>query len=499
MSMAAEPARTGQRIAVALTALALGAGVITGCAVGPDFHRPAPPSTRSYSNADPEMTIEAQGVAQNFNHGAVPAEWWKLFGCTQLDALIDEALAHNPGVEAASQALRSSESSLRAGYGIFYPTVEANASATRQKYSPANFGSGAPSALFNLFTLSTSVTYALDVFGGQRRLVESLHAQVDAAHAAESAAYLTLTANIVNAAIAGAAYRAEIDADRRLIELQREQVHIAEVQAQSGTVPYSSVLSLKSQLAANEALIPQLEQKLAESRHLLAALSGRLPSEWSAPELSLEDLKLPRDLPVSLPSELVRQRPDILIAEATAHAASAGIGIATAALLPHIDLTADLGAVSNSSSILFPANGHLWSAGAELTAPLFQGGTLWYRRKAAVDDYRQSMALYRQTVLGAFQQVADALRALEHDARVLAAEEDSRADAEEALRLVQANYRAGLANYIDVLYADAQLRQAIIADVQATAVRYQDSVGLFAALGGGWGDHPPTGPNSAQR
>jgi NodT family efflux transporter outer membrane factor (OMF) lipoprotein len=461
---------------------------LCGCAVGPTFHRPQPPPVNHYSNgSDPAMTASAQGAAQHFNRGAaVAADWWQLFHSRPLDALITEAIAHNPGLDAAQASLRASQHNLRSGYGIFYPAIDAEAGATRERFSAASFGDRAPSSIFNLFTLSASVSYALDVFGGQRRLVEALRAGVDVARANERATYLALAANIVNTVIAGAAYRAEIDATDHLIDLQKEQVRIASVQSEAGTAPYSSVLTLRSQLASYEATIPQLEQKLVQSEDLLAALAGHTPAEWQAPLVRLEDLTLPGELPVSLPSDLVRQRPDILAAEATAHAASANIGVATAALLPNITLSGSVENATNATGNLFSSNGRAWSIGANATAPLFAGGTLWYRRKAAVDDYDQAMALYRQTVLTAFEQVADTLRALDHDAEILLAEDEALSSAAEALHLVQSNYEAGIATYLDVLLADTQYHQAKIADLQAIAVRYQDTVALFAALGGGW-------------
>jgi NodT family efflux transporter outer membrane factor (OMF) lipoprotein len=474
--------------------------LLCGCAVGPNFHRPDAPPVKQYTHdGDHAGTAAAQGTAQRFEPGAaVSADWWRLFQSKNLDSIIDAALRANPGVEAAQASLRASQDNLRSGYGIFFPAIDAGAAASRERYSPVNFGTSTPSSIFNLFTLSASVNYALDVFGGQRRMVEGLRAQVDVARANEQATYLALSANVVNTVIAKAAYRAEIDATKRLIELQKEQVRVAEVQAQAGTVPYSNVLSLRSQLASYEATIPQLEQKFTQSAHLLAALSGHVPAEWKAPEVALGDLTLPSSLPVSLPSDLVRQRPDIFAAEATAHAASANIGVATAALLPSITLSGSIAAATNSTSSLFPANGREWSVGAGVAAPLFEGGTLWFKRKAALDSYRQAMAAYRQTVLGAFEQVADSLRALEHDAMALVAEDEAVSAADQALRLVQANYQAGIASYIDVLNADAQDHQAKIADIQAIAVRYQDTVALFAALGGGWWSAERSGGTGAQ-
>lgn len=435
----------------------------------------------------PTETASVDGTAQRFELGkVVTADWWRLFQSANLDSVITEAIANNPGLDAAQASLKASQNNLRSGYGIFFPSVDANVGATRERYSGANIGQQAPGAIFNIFTLSTSVSYALDLFGGQRRLVEELHAQVDLAHANDQATFLALTGNLVNSVIARAAYHAEIEATKQLIDLQKEQVRLAEIQTTAGTVPYSTVLTLRSQLASNEATIPQLQQKSAQSAHLLAALAGHVPAQWKAPNVSLSDLTLPSDLPLSLPSELVRQRPDILAAEATAHAASANIGVATAAMLPSVTLSGGAGAASNSSSMLFPGNGKSWNVGADVTAPLFEGATLWFKRKAAINDYQQAMALYRQTVLAAFEQVADALRALDHDARTLLAQHEALADAEQALRLIQANYESGLATYLDVLVADAQFHQATIADIQAIAVRYQDTVALYAALGGGW-------------
>jgi NodT family efflux transporter outer membrane factor (OMF) lipoprotein len=498
--LSATPQRSPCRLATKLYGIAL-LGALSSCAVGPNFHRPAPPLVTHYANgADPSVTDAVDGTAQTFNPGAkMIADWWRLFGSSKLDTVISEAIANNPGLDAAQASLHASQDNLRSGYGIFYPAVDASAAATRERYSPANLGQRAPGNVFNLFTLSASVSYALDLFGGQRRLVEGLRAGVDVAHATEEATYLTLSSNIVNTVIAKAAYQAEIDATEQLIALQKQQVRLAEVQAHAGTVPYSNVLSLRSQLASYEASIPQLQQRLAESDDLLAALAGHTPAEWMAPAVDLADLTLPADLPVSLPSDLVRQRPDILAAEATAHAASANVGVTTAALFPSVTLSGGLESATNSTSNLFPANGRAWSVGAEATAPLFEGGTLWFRRKAALDNYRQAMALYRQTVLSAFEQVADTLLALDHDARTLQAEEDALASSKEALHLMQANYEAGLSTYLEVLSANAQYHQAQIVELQAVAVRYQDTVALFAALGGGWWSVQAPGTQSGGR
>jgi NodT family efflux transporter outer membrane factor (OMF) lipoprotein len=486
MSANNSPAQRKRRHRCATFALS---AVLCGCAAGPNFVRPAaPPVTHYAQGADPIVTASAQGTAQHFTPGAKLApDWWHLFNSAKLDAIVAEALAGNPGLEAAQASLRQSEDSLRSGYGIFFPQLEADAAASRQRFSALRFGeAAAPSSIFNLFTLSASVNYALDIFGGERRLIEASKAQVDLQHASEQATYLALVSNIVNTVIAKAAYRAEINATQQLIELQGEQVKLAEIQSQAGTVPYANVLSLKGQLASYEATIPQLEQKLAQSDDLLATLAGHAPADWNPPDIVLAELTLPSELPVSLPSELVRQRPDILVAEASAHAASANIGVATAALLPSITLSGSYSANGLSTGSLLSASGRAWNIGADATAPVFQGGTLWFRRKAAIDNYRQASALYRQTVLSAFGQVADTLRALDHDAATLNAEDAALQVAQQALHLVQTNYAAGLDSYLDVLNADAQYQQATINDLQAIAVRYQDTVALYVALGGGW-------------
>ena len=472
--------------------------LFSGCAVGPSFHKPTPPAVTHYTHdADPTRSVAAGGTSQRFDQGAtVSGDWWHLFHSMQLDAVITESLDRNPGLEAAQSSLRQSQDILRSGYGIFYPGVAAGAAATREKISGVQLGEATPSRVFNLFTLSASVSYALDVFGGQRRFVEELHAQTDVANATVLGTYLALAANVANTVIARAAYQAEVDATGELVQLQQQQVQLAEVQAKAGTAPYSNVLSLRSQLAGYQASIPQLEQRIAQSDDLLASLAGHTPAEWAAPSVRLEDLSLPADLPVSLPSSLVAQRPDILAAEATAHAASAQIGVSTAALLPSVTLTGDVSGSSSRMSNLFPANGKAWSVGANLTSPVFEGGTLWFKRRAAMAGYEQANDLYRQTVLGAFAQVADTLHALEHDAQYLAAEEQSLSVAREALELLQANYQAGLATYLDLLNADAQLHQAQIANIEAVALRYQDTVALFAALGGGWWNAPAPGGNA---
>jgi NodT family efflux transporter outer membrane factor (OMF) lipoprotein len=299
-----------------------------------------------------------------------------------------------------------------------------------------------------------------------------------------------LSANVVNTSVARAAYLAEVRATEQLIELQKQQLHSTEVEVRAGTAAYSDVLSLQSLIAANQATLAPLKQKISQTEDLLATLEGVVPSKATLPDIDLSALSLPADLPVSLPSDLARQRPDILASEAQLHAASANIGVATAAMFPSITLSATYGALGSSLDSLSAANGRFWSIGPSATIPVFQGGRLWYGRKAAIDAYQAAQANYRQTVLDAFAQVGDSLKALEHDAQALQAQVDAQRAAGAALKLVQVNYRAGLVAYLDVWAADVQFHQASIGYLQALAQRYQDTVALFVALGGGWWNAP---------
>jgi len=475
------PATTATGVALSL--------LLAGCAVGPDFVRPAPPAVERYTHdAAPDRTMTADGQAQAFAPGApVVADWWRLFRSPRLDVVVAEGLASSPTLQAAQASLRRSQESLRAGYGVFFPQVDAGGSFTRQRYTPVRVDQSLPASVFNLFTLSATVTYALDVFGGQRRAVEGLRADTDVQRYTMLGTYLTLSGNIVNAVIAWAAYRAQIQATEELIAAEREQLELTRVQAAAGTVPYANVLSVQAQLASTMATLPPLGQKLDQTEHLLATLVGRAPAEWTVPIVELGDLTLPVDLPLSLPSELVRQRPDILAAEAQLHSSSAAIGVATAALFPSFVLTATGGLNNTSTTDLFKLGpSAFWAVGANVTAPLFHGGTLWFQRKASIAAYEQSLAAYRQTVLDGLAQVADTLDGLQHDAQSVAAQSEAMTAAEDALRLIQVNYQAGNASYLQVLVADMQYRQARLGYLQAVAQRLQDTVGLFLALGGGW-------------
>ena len=381
--------------------------------------------------------------------------------------------------------MRQSQDNLRAGYGLYFPQGQAGASASRQLTAPVQQGSQSSGSIFNLFTASGTISYTLDVFGGKRRTVEGLRAQADSQRYESKAAFLALSANVVNTSVARSAYMAQIRATEQLIELENQQLHLAETQVRAGTAPYSTVLSVRSLISATQALLAPLEQNASQAEHLLAMLEGVVPSKANLPDIDLAELSLPADLPLSLPSDLVNQRPDILSSEALMHLASANIGIATAAMFPSFSLSGTYGGASTTLANL-SAVSKFWSIGPTATTPVFQGNSLWYVRRASIDAYQQSQATYRQTVLGAFEQVADSLKALEHDAEGLQAQVEAQRAAGEALNLLQVNYRAGLVAFPDVLTADVQFHQATIGWLQALAQRHQDTVALFVALGGGW-------------
>ncbi len=487
-------------IAAAITAVAA-----AGCAVGPDFHRPEPPKTASYTARKlPKETVAAPGTGgrtQRFVSGKdIPAEWWTLFHSADLDRLIRAALADSPTLAAAEAALRQARENLTAQTGVvLFPAVDAKGSAAREKFSGASFGQPGHGVLLTLYNASVSVAYSPDLFGGGRRELEALRSQVDYERFQLEGAHLTLTSNIVTAAVREASLRAQIRSTRDIVKDQETQLEVVEKQFQLGGVSRSDVLAQRAQLAQTRATLPPLEKALAQTRHLLAVLAGRLPGEAVLPEFSLDNLQLPRELPVSLPSSLVRRRPDILASEELLHAASAQIGVATANLYPQITLTGSYGSESTKLDNLFGSGASVWSLGAGLLQPVFHGGELVAKRRAAVAAYDQAVAQYRETVLLAFQNVADVLRALEDDARTLRAQAESAAAARDALDLTEKQFSLGAVSYLSLLNAQRQYRLARFVLVQAQAARFADTAALFQALGGGWWNRGRRGPAEAAK
>jgi NodT family efflux transporter outer membrane factor (OMF) lipoprotein len=480
---------------------------LTGCMVGPDFYPPAPPHTETYTERPlSAKTVSIPGTgkagkAQYFIAGRdISAEWWFLFHSPELNDLICKGLDNSPNLAAAEAALREAEETLTAQIGAsFFPNVSTQLSGERQRFSGATFGVNSPPTTFNLYNAIINVSYTFDVFGGARRQVETLRSQVDNARFEREAAYLTLTSNIVTTAITVASLTAQINATQQLVQLQQNQLKITKQQFRLGGTAMTDVLTQETQLAQTSALLPPLEKSLAQSRHALAVLVGALPSEIQLPTIDLDRLSLPTYLPVTLPSIFVQQRPDIQASEALLHAASAQIGVATANLLPQITLTGTYGWTSDRLNTLFTSNANLWSYTVQLTQPIFNGGSLRAKRRATIAAYDQAAAQYRQTVLQAFQNVADSLRAIEIDALAFRAQKQAEVAAYKSMRLIQKQYRLGGVSYLSLLTAEQQYQQALLNRIQAQAARYTDTAALFQALGGGWWNRPDvvviTGPH----
>ncbi|QHG86484.1 efflux transporter outer membrane subunit [Xanthomonas cucurbitae] len=478
---------------VRCTTLALLLATTAGCAVGPDFQRPATPVTHSYvAGTLPEQTASVSGLAseaQRFAHGQeVQTQWWKAFGSPELDALVAAALQANPDLKAAEAALRAARETAAAQRGAFWPSVDAGVNATRQQ-TPGPLAGPLVDANVTLYTLHTaqlSIGYVPDVFGGNRRQAEALSAEVDVQRFQREAVYMTLVSNVVNAAIEEASLRAQIAATHDLIGLATRLLDMSRREQQAGQIGGADVAAQEAALAQAQAALPPLEKRLAGQHNQLAVLAGRLPSEQATQHFELASLSLPSELPVSLPSRLVEQRPDIRAAEAQLHAASAQIGVATAARLPNLTLTATLGSSALNVSQLFRSGSGLWSVGEDLLQPIFQGGTLMHQQRAAEATYDQAAAQYRSTVLTAFQNSADALQAIVSDADTLRAASASDAAAKKSLAMARRQHALGATTQAEVILAQQTCQQTALTFVQAQASRYTNTVALYVALGGWW-------------
>ena len=467
--------------------------LLAACAAGPEFHRPAAPgSGDSYTPAPlPAQTAAAPGPAgqaQRFVPGQdIPAQWWSLFQSPALDRLVRDALARSPGLASAQAALRQADENYRALSGsLLTPEVGAQLGVTREKTSRLEGAGG----VLNLYNASVNVSYALDVFGGNKRQLEGLQALVDYRQYQLEAVYLALMGNLVTTAIRDASLRGQLQATGEILDAQQKQLDVIEQQFLFGAIPRATVLLQRNTVAQTRASVPPLEKALALTRHQLSVYAGRLPSEPGLPEFDLASLHLPQDLPVSLPSALVRQRPDIRASEALLQQASAQIGVATAAMYPQITLTGNVGALATSFPALLHGGSSVWGVAAGLAQPLFNGGALRARRRAAIAAYEGAAADYRATVLGAFQNVADSLRALEADAAALQQQAEVEALASESLALSTQQFKLGAISYLSLLDAQRTYQQARVGLVQAQAARHADSAALFQALGGGWWNRP---------
>lgn len=463
-----------------------------GCAVGPDFLRPTTPKVEGYTSEPlPAQTISAGvagGEAQRFKQDSdVPAQWWTLFHSPALNTLIEKALKANPNLQAAEAALRQAQENVYAQQGAYYPSVQASFAPTRQKVakeiqSPLN----SQQTLFNLHTAQVTVAYSPDVFGLNQRQVESLKAQTDFQRFQLEAAYLTISSNVVVAAVQEASLRAQIKATEELVKFESEQLDLLHRQFELGAIAEAAVVAQEATLAQTQATLPPLQKLLALQRDLLTVLSGDFPNNELHEKFELSALQLPLDLPVSLPSHLVEQRPDVRAAEEQLHAASAQIGVAQANMLPQFTLDAAFGFSGTSMAHLFSSANNFWSLAGGVTQPIFEGGMLRHRKLAAEAAYDQAAALYRATVIAAFQNVADTLRALEYDAETVKAALAAEQATKQSLSIARRQVELGDISYFALLSTEQAYQQSVLNLQQALATRYADTAALFQALGGGW-------------
>ncbi len=474
--------------ALALWVLGLTLG---GCSIGPRFHAPSAPSVARYTmRSHPATTMKARGPAgsaQRFVPSmAVSARWWTAFHSPDLDRLMARGLRNSQTLKAAVARLEQARAAVAAEEGIFYPQVNGDLGASRQQSSFGSKNSG-PNGIYSLYTGGLSVSYYPDIFGANRLVYRSVEAQAQYQRDEMLAAQLTLVGNIATTAILAASERTQVAATEAIIRSEARLLALTRLQYHAGAVPYLAVINQESQLATSRANLPALKQQLAVSRYTLATLVGELPAAWRPLHLRLRNLHLPERLPVSLPSELVRQRPDIRAALEQLRYANATIGIADAQFYPVVQLTASFGQESLQPDKFFSPASNIWSIAGSLLAPIFHGGTLRAQRREAIAQYAGTLAAYRQTVLDAFQQVASSLRALAHDAQALRDQRDAYDAARKALHLAEESYRAGAIDSLQLLTNEALYSQARIAYVRAKAQRYLDTVGLYTALGGGLG------------
>lgn len=469
-----------------LRALALATTIaLAGCAAGPDFRSPDPPEGKSYrAGALPEATVASEaptGDAQRFLDGAdVPERWWTAFGNDELDRRVERALAHSPSIASAQAALRQAQENVNAARGSLFPSVDANLGVTRGNQNSPD------GSAFTLHNAGVSVGYTLDLFGSTRRGVEAQSALADYQEFQLQGTYLSLAGNVATASFREASLRGQIQATEEVIKLYDEQLKVVERQHEIGAKSLGDVLAIRTQAATSRALLPGLRQQLGETQNQLAVYLGQFPSEAEFAALELDALDLPREVPLSLPSEVARQRPDVRAAEAQLHRATADLGVATANLYPQITLSGSLGSQARDAGDLFGSGSKAWGIGANLLQPLFHGGTLRAQKRAAQAGLDKAAADYQQTLLGAFQNVSDALRALELDAENLKAQAEAENSASRSLELVRGQYKEGAASYLQLLDATRQYQQTRIGLIQARAARLADTAALYAALGGGW-------------
>jgi NodT family efflux transporter outer membrane factor (OMF) lipoprotein len=488
---------------LALAAAASGSS----CAVGPNFHPPPAPTATGYTVAPlPSTTASADvlgGDAQSFvSTSDVAFRWWEAFQCPALNAVVSQTLSANPTVPAAQAALRQAQQLVAAQRGYFFPNLAADYQFERQKLpgniastsAPGIQGNGqnlSPSApaqplTYNFQTAELTVGFTPDVFGANRRRVESLQAQADLQRYELEATYVTLAANVVAAAIQEATTRAQMTAAQQIIAASEQSLAVLRDKFERGYSSGVDVAAGEAELAQSRALLPPLSKQLEQTRDLLRALTGRLPDDDVPQTFTLGCLRLPANLPVSVPSQLIGQRPDVQAALAQLHAANAQIGVAVAAMLPQFSISGAIGGSANEFPWMFRSGGPFWNLIGGVAQPIFDGGTLWHTKRAADEATRQAAAQYQEAVLGAYQNVADTLHAIVSDANALSAARAAELAAKTTLDLTQRQMQQGFNDYLAELAAEIEYQQALLNLVQAQSTRFGDSAALYVALGGGW-------------
>lgn len=464
---------------------------LSACSLEPPLHLPKVFSNPGYT-AGPSLggtagTTSAGGAVQHFKYAhTLSQEWWTTFHSRRLDALVETALRNSPSTAAAQGQLKEALATLEANSGIFYPQMTGNLGASRARNSGATFGGHVSGFTYSLLTGNVGVSYYPDIFGLNRLVYKGSKAQVEYQRYELEAARLTLSGNVVDTAIQQAAIQAQITATEKIIAKERKLLMLTEAQFRAGATPYVNVLAQRGQLLANQAALPPLRQQLAVYRHLMADLMGESPSAERQKAFAMRELTLPTQIPIALPSTLVQHRPDIQAAEQQMRYARAQVGVAKAQFFPLVTLSASMGASSLTPTQFFSPANAVWSIAGALTQPIFEGGQLNAKEKGAQAAYDVTSAVYKSTVLSAFRQVADALRALEHDGIAVSVETRALRTADQEMTAVEGSFRSGAVDYLTLLGAEVTYQNARIAWVHAVAQRYQDTAALFVALGGDW-------------
>jgi len=470
--------------------------MLAGCAVGPDFQPPPPPAVNGYLARGGSLESAAADKVPGQRMvpgGNVSERWWELFHSRHLNELMTEGIAHNADLRAAEAAVRVAQANALAQRGALFPTITADFNSTRQKVPTESLTSNAANnaATYSLHTAQVTVSYVADVFGGTRRQIESTDALAEVQAFQREAVYLTLTANIAAAAIQEASLRGQIAATRRLIAIQTRLLDILRRQFDLGQIALIDVTAQETAVAQARLLLPPLEKQLAQQRNLLAFLTGRFPSEGLAARFEIASFRLPRKLPLSVPADLVRQRPDIRVAESNLHSVNAQVGVAIANRLPKITLNGNDGSTALALAKLFSPGTGFWLVAGDAAQTVFDAGTLYNRQRAAEETLNQSAAQYHTTVLTAFQNVADTLRALQADSRAVSAAAAAEQSASRNIDLVSKQVEQGQFSLAVLITAQQAYLQTQLALVQTQAARLADTVALFQALGGGWWNRPP--------